>query len=223
MTENKSYICQGPTHRLSITMLEFYETIKKYIKIENVKTIVDAGTMDGTDAMFFKDKYPNSNVYAIEGLPENYNNYLINNNKITSINCVITNYDGTVTYYQKNINGIHGIYNRGDEYGTTVLNLPCYKLSTIMKNHNISDIDILKIDVEGATLDLLYSLEEKLNNVKIMHIETETYPFFKGQRLHNDVCEFLINNNFLLIDITFVEIIPNCYQSDSVWINKEIV
>ena len=57
-----------------------------------------------------------------------------------------------------------------------------------MKKYNIPNIDILKIDVEGATYDL-----------------------------------FLIKNNFILIDITFCEITPNNYQSDSVWINNNIL
>jgi FkbM family methyltransferase len=188
---NYSYICKGPTNRKSITMDDFYNTINAYIKKENVLTIVDAGSMDGGDAIYFKDKYSNANVYAIEGLPDNYKNYLVNNLKINAINCVIASYDGNIIYYIKNINGIHGIYDRGDAYGNKTLELPCYKLSTIMKNNNIKNIDVLKIDVEGATLDLLQSLEDNLNDIKIMHIETETYPFFKGQTLHNEVCEFL--------------------------------
>ena len=60
--------------------------------------------------------------------------------------------------------------------------MPCYKLSSIIKKYNINTIDILKIDVEGATLELLQSLENNLNDVKIMHIETESYPFFKNQK-----------------------------------------
>jgi len=92
-----------------------------------------------------------------------------------------------------------------------------------MKKYSITEIDVIKIDVEGATLDLLQSLEDNLKNIKIMHIETETYPFFSGQKLHEDVCNFLIDNNFVLIDITFVEIIPNKYQSDSVWVNKQFI
>ena len=146
---------------------------------------------------------------------------IIHNTQITPINAVIANYDGYIKYYQKDINGIHGIYNRGDEYGNTILTLPCYKMSTIMKKYNIPHIDILKIDVEGATYDLLLSLEDLLSNIKIMHIETETYPFFQGQTLHNEVCLFLKKNNFILLDITFAEIIPNNYQSDSVWINEK--
>ena len=216
------YHCFGQTDRISITMEDFYYICKKYLNDE-ISVIVDAGTMDGGDALYFKNKYNNASVYAIEGLPDNYTKYLIDLNQIIVINAVIASYDGNVTYHKKNINGIHGIYDRGEEYGTSTLNLPCYKLSTIMKDYKILNIDILKIDVEGATLDLLKGLDDNLNNIKIMHIETETYPFFKGQTLHNDVCVFLENNNFKLIDITFAEITPNNFQSDSVWINNKYI
>jgi FkbM family methyltransferase len=219
--ENNNFVCYGKTEKVSITMDDFYLQINKFIDSKEIKTIIDAGTMDGGDAIYFKNKYPYSNVYAIEGLPDNYNKYLINNKNIIGINAVIANYDGNIKYYQKNINGIHGIFNRGSEYGTLTLDLPCYKLSTIIKKYNINTIDILKIDVEGATLELLQSLENNLNDVKIMHIETETYPFFEGQKLHDEVCIFLQNNNFVLIDITFVEILPGKFQSDSIWINNK--
>ena len=96
-----SHICKGPTTRKSITMEDFYTIIKTYINDKNINTIMDAGSMDGGDAIYFKDKYPNANVYAIEGLPDNYNKFLINNLKIIAINCVISSYDGNIIYHIK--------------------------------------------------------------------------------------------------------------------------
>lgn len=51
--KDKSHICSGQTVKLSITMPDFYEIIKNYFNSENIKTIVDAGSLDGGDAMFF--------------------------------------------------------------------------------------------------------------------------------------------------------------------------
>jgi FkbM family methyltransferase len=202
-------------------MDDFITHIKQYIDISTISIIVDAGSLDGKDAILLGDAFQNTTIYAIEGLPDNYNTYIKNNPRIIGIQCVIASYDGKITYYQKDINGIHGIYNRGEQYGTRTLELDCYKMSTIMKQYNITKIDILKIDVEGATYDLLLSLEKHLEDIKILHIETETYPFFSGQTLHNKVCEYLIQHDFECLDITFVEIINNQYQSDSIWVNKK--
>jgi FkbM family methyltransferase len=209
------------SNRNSITMDDYIKLIKKYIDTSTISTIVDAGSMDGSDALLLKHAFSNSIAYAIEGLPNNYNNYIKDNTEIIGINCVIASYDGEITYYEKNINGIHGIYDRGSSYGTHTLTLPCCKFATIINKYNIPTIDILNIDVEGASYDLLLSLEQHIHEIKIMHIETETSPFFKGQILHTDVCKLLEQNNFECIDITFVEIIDNAFQSDSVWINKK--
>ena len=204
------------TNRTSIRMDDYIKLINKYIDTSTISTIVDAGSMDGSDTLKLKNAFPNSTAYSIEGLPDNYNTYLKDNTNIIGINCVIALYDGEITYYQKNINGIHGIYDRGSSYGTRTLTLPCFKLATIINNYNI-----LKIDVEGASYDLLLSLEQHIHEIKIMHIETETSPFFKGQTLHTDVCKLLEQNNFECIDIIFVEITDNAFQSDSVWVNKK--
>jgi len=208
-------------NRTSITMNDYIKLIKKYIDTSTISTIVDAGSMDGSDALLLKQAFSNSVAYAIEGLPNNYNNYIKDNTEIIGIECVIASYDGEITYYQKNINGIHGIYDRGSSYGTHTLTLPCFKFATIINKYNIPTIDILKIDVEGASYDLLLSLEQNIHDIKIMHIETETYPFFNGQTLHMDVCKLLEHNNFECVDIVFVEIEHNRFQSDSVWVNKK--
>ena len=165
------------TDRKSITMLDYIKLINSYINTLTISTIVDAGSMDGSDTLLLKNAFPTSTAYSIEGLPDNYTKYLKDNTEIIGINCVIASYDGEITYYQKNINGIHGIYDRGSNYGTCTLTLPCFKVASIMNKYKIHNIDILKIDVEGATYDLLLSLEHHLHDIKIMHIETETYPF----------------------------------------------
>ena len=207
--------------RVQINMVEFINHITKHVGPAGVRTIVDAGSLDGNDAEILQNAFPMSKSYAIEGLPDNFNKYIKNRNNITGINSVIAKYDGVCTFYEKNTNGIHGIYDRGSVYGTKTLTLPCYTMKTIMETNFIESIDVMKIDVEGATLDLLQSFTSaQLHSVKIMHIETETFPFFKGQSLHGEVCDFLESNAFICIDMTYVEITPGCYQSDSVWVNN---
>ena len=205
-----------------INMNRYLELIKDQLIIDDIKYIVEVGSLDGADSMFFKNHFPLSTVYTIEGLPENYNKYLKDNKDIQTFNIVISDYIGNVNYYVKNINGLHGIYNRGDNYGTETIQLPCITLDKFCEDNNIPQIDILKIDVEGATLDVLKGMGNILPNIKIMHIETETYPFFDGQSLHDDVEDYLIRENFNKIEMTKCEILKNKYQCDSVWVNQKI-
>jgi FkbM family methyltransferase len=208
--------------KIQINMESFMTLSKEYFHKDDIKNIMEIGSLDGVDSLLFKNHYPEANVFCIEGLPDNYNQYLKDLTNITPINAVIADYDGIIKYHYKNINGIHGILDRGQEYGSKVLELPCYTIKTICENYKINSIDIVKIDVEGATYEILNSMGDILKTIKIMHIETESYPFFKNQKLHDTVSDFLIEKGFTMIDMSSVNIAGGL-QHDSVWINKNFL
>jgi len=181
--------------------------------------IFEVGSMDGADAFYFKSVFPNSKVIAIEALPENC---LVMAGKpgIVVINTVINNYDGQTLFHRKNINGIHSIFDRGEEYGTDIAVIPCKRLDTLCKELDITAIDMIKIDVEGASMEILEGMGDLLSTIKIMHIETESHEFFAKQRLHADVVRTLSESGMEMIDITSGEIYSGCYQYDSVWVRR---
>lgn len=201
-------------------MKEFVSLAKKYLDASEIKNIVEIGSLNGEDSVYFKTQFPNANVFCIEGLPDNYNQYLKELTTVTPINAVIANYDGTIKYHKKNINGIHGILDRGEQYGTNTIELPCYTMKSICDRYKIDTMDFIKIDVEGATFEILESMGPLLESVKIMHIETESYEFFKGQKLHNTVSDYLTERGFTMVDKTDA-LIAGHHQHDSVWLNNK--
>jgi len=204
-----------------ITMPTFIEVVKKYFNDDEINTIIEVGAMDCKDSLYFKEIFSNANVYCIEGLPDNYQNYIKDLTTIKHYNTIITNFDGQINFHKKNINGIHSIFDRGTTYGNIILeNQKCLSLKTFCKNENINKIDLMKIDVEGATYEVLEGMGNLLHTIKIMHIETETYPFFIGQKLHDEVCDFLTRNNFTLIKLSEVFIVDKHKQHDSIWVNN---
>lgn len=205
--------------KIEITMPQFVKYAKDLFE-DQIQTIFEVGSLDGRDAKFFKESFPEAQVFAIEGLPENFNNYLKDSSSITVVNRVISNYDGEVKFHKKNINGLHSIFDRGGYYGTETVQLPCSRLDTLCKELKIESIDMLKIDVEGATYEVLEGMGNLLDNVKIMHIETEGFLFFRGQKLHGQVSNFLISKGFEMLELSAVEIIPYHFQHDSVWRKK---
>lgn len=92
-------------------------------------------------------------------------------------------------------------------------------MKTLCKDYNLEFIDVIKIDVEGATYEVLKGMGDLLSTIKIMHIETETIQYFQGQKLHQEVIELLEENNFSMIDSTSCSIGSGA-QCDSVWINN---
>ena len=60
--------------KININMNEFVELIKQFCP--NPKCIVEVGSLDAKDSLFFKDTFPDAKCFAIEGLPENYEDFM---------------------------------------------------------------------------------------------------------------------------------------------------
>lgn len=208
------------SNRNSITIPDFISLINNNFNKDQISVIFEVGALNAKDALLLKNEFPAANVFAIEGLVDNYNNYMKDLKVITPIQAIICDRDGTIDYHKKLINGIHGIFNRGDEYlGEIIKDVPCYTLKTLCKKYNLEFIDVIKIDVEGATYEVLKGMGDLLSTIKIMHIETETIQYFQGQKLHQEVIELLEENNFSMIDFTSCSI-GSGTQCDSVWIKN---
>lgn len=206
-----------------IPMIEFANAIKSVFKHDDIFNFIEIGCLDAKDSIFIKSQFRNCKPYAIEGLQDNYEKYLKKLPYIQTFNIIINEYDGVTNFHQKDINGLHSIFNRGYEYGENILvNKPCKTLKTFAIENNILFLDVLKIDVEGATFEVLKGAQEMLDTIKIMHIETEDADLFKGQKLHDKVVQF-IENKFKMIDISKVVIQTDRHQYDSIWINKKLI
>ena len=200
---------------VNIPVEEFSIMVEKY----KPTVIMEIGSLNGADSILFKTKFPDARVIAIEGLLENFEKFMKPLVNIEVYNVVINSYDGETTYHIKTTNGIHGIFDRGTGYGDKKIQVPCQRIDSFCKENNIQNIDIVKIDVEGATLEALRGFGDILNTVKCMHIETEDYEFFKGQKLNNEVHDFLRTKGFKQILCRGCEISQSKKQYDEVWEN----
>jgi FkbM family methyltransferase len=199
-----------------INMKEYVSIVREYFKDEDINMIVEVGSLNAQDALFFKDSFLHAHVVAIEGLKENYDKYMKDLQTIECVNGVATDYNGTTTFHVKTVNGIHSIFDRGAAYGTETREVDCFRLDSMF----LAPIDMMKIDVEGATYEVLEGMGDLLGQTKIMHIETESIQFFKGQKLHGAVAELLTNAGFSMVRQSQVRI-SGGYQYDSVWVNNE--
>lgn len=88
-----------------------------------------------------------------------------------------------------------------DEVHQTVQRIPA-KTTRLDDVPEISRIDYLKLDVQGAELDVLRGGERHLKNALFVQAELEFVPLYKGQALFSDVEPFLRERGFLLHTIT---------------------
>lgn len=136
------------------------------------------------------------------------------------LNCAIAPYDGEIefNFYQQgthsvlktNVEEISKKYIDGyswkiarkeDWIPKMTVNVPCKKLSTIIKELNIDEIPYLKIDTQGYDLEVIKSLEEYTNIVKYIECEVQTTDFevYINQSKKEDIIEYLSSRGFELI------------------------
>lgn len=203
-----------------ISMREFIDLADEHLTA-NPTIIMDLGCNSAKDSLYLAEMYPGAITYAIEGSPANWQNYkLAELIKVRTRLCAIGNYTGKTIYYHINDDGGRsGIYSSHLEEQR--FDVRIYTLANFCHAEGIKGIDILKIDVEGATLDVLEGAGYILETIKIMHIETEEQEYFPGQRLASEVREFLTKNGFDCI------LKRQCYhdvkQFDEVWLNRSLV
>ena len=203
------------------------EKYKKYFG-DTANTVIDVGTRDGDDAEFLRERLSAKNVYAIDANPlavadakSKYPNFNI-------FETAVSNYDGTTKFVQivsndKNHAGSSSIENYSffEEAQYNTIEVPVTRMDTLLDSLDIElPIDIIKVDIEGYTHELLEGLGEYIKNVKLFHLETETFYRHFQHKTNNHIINFMINSGFLLCDVQ--------YQwgegiQDQTWINPNYI
>ena len=222
-----------------ISTKEYCDIIKSYkIKINN---IFEIGSLHGDDANYMKNCLGADKVYIFEAHPihaENtknkypefvvVNNAVTNESKIFDFNAV-SSIQGNLgmsslrdkSEIMENINNNNGYYDN-EKYNK--IQVQGIRMDDWINENNIENIDVCKIDVEGCSYECLEGFGSKINIIKFIHIECEHIECWKDQKLYNDVKELLEKNNFKLLQLNICgpRWAPE-QQSDSIWINKNII
>lgn len=204
---------------IQIDMDMYFETLSKYIDRYQKINIFEIGSRDGKDARKLSSLYPNSTVYAFEASPLEYQNHIEENSNINWINLAIYDREEELEFNIKGyLSGVHSFRNKTNLGGTKIKVL-AKRMDNFCKENNIVSIDIVKLDVEGCSYEVLKSFGEFLPNVMAFHLETERVEYFENQILEDDVFK-LLEKDFIMVEKNTR---PDVHQSDSIWINKKLV
>jgi FkbM family methyltransferase len=206
----------------------------KYIDKSKINTIFELGSRDLVDA-FKLQNYYNSKVYAFECNPdcliECEKNLSNATDKIKSnvilINKAISLRDGDLTFYPFDLNKYNNMgassllkidfslrnaddpdYNK--ENPQKEISVKGVRLDTFLLENNISNIDMLCIDLQGYELNAIKSLGDKLKNVKYIITECSIESTYTGGARFKELHEYLTSFNFKYCSSNkFGEIFPN--------------
>lgn len=202
-------------------------TYKKYFG-ENAETIVEIGSRDGHDSFYLSKKMNSSRVYTFEANPYCYTVITTNYPEFNNIYGAVSNFSGqsefnVVQSNDWNAVGTSSLRDRNDSWYEGKSSKIIVDVST-MKDYILSyklpsELDIVKIDVEGCSFEVLEGFDYLLSTVKVFHIENETYAYWSGQKLADEVAELLESKGF------FKDYQENFGENsiDEVWVNGNIV
>lgn len=190
--------------------------------------VIDIGSRDGNDAQFLSDNLLSKNVYTFEANSKCH--LLIKNTypQFNNIYCAVSDYKGFAMFnrvYSKDwdVVGTSSLKDRTDSWyddKAEKVKVPVNRMDNLIFKHSIhTPMDLVKVDTEGCSFEVLVGFGENISDVKMFHIENETYQYWQDQKLAKDVSEFLSSKNFTMIDSKQF----GDYSVDEVWINGNLL
>lgn len=110
-----------------------------------------------------------------------------------------TEWGPTSSLYRPNFEGLDDFADLHDLY-TVAESVP---VETARLDDLIHErIDLIKLDVQGAELDVLRGAERLLGDVLVIHTEVEFFPMYESQPLFDDLFRFLLDREFEMFDFS---------------------
>lgn len=132
-------------------------------------TIIDGGANVGYTSIFYKDKYPNARIIAIEPFDENFQ--LLNENiKINNLNNIHTEkkalwFKDTTLFIDFNFRDSREHSIRTCEKQQRIgVKVDAISLVALIEKYKIETIEILKLDIEGSEKDI-FENDVNINDV----------------------------------------------------------
>ncbi len=141
-------------------MLVFHEVFGQQVYEMSLpyepRVILDLGSFTGLSPLFFTLRHPNAAVYCVEPDPENYTALCRNTAvfpAIHRINCAVAGTSAQRQFYLSDTQTCgHSLY-PGDGRARAVT-VTCATVNDLIARFELSAIDILKFDVEGAETEI---------------------------------------------------------------------
>jgi len=164
-----------------VDTLSFYYSYKEIFEQEIYRfhvdsaspLIIDGGSNVGTSILFFKKLYPHARIIGFEADPavykilqENIANFQLVD--VILYNCALWNSEGTMAFMSEGADGGR-IISRLSEFNTVAV-------KTVRLAEFLTEtVDFLKLDIEGAEVDVLTDSADSIDRVKNIFIEYHSF------------------------------------------------
>ena len=228
---------------------EFQEKFSRERLLQSIVTaekpvILDVGAHYGESVGYLKTLFPEALIYSFEPDPNSFNVLSASNiEDVSYFNMALSDTDGTASFYQNKISHTNSLFkvnlNSRDSIGiasATAINDTQYfggfnkeintltmRLDSFTAQHSIDQVDLLKIDVQGAECRVLTGGRGTLQNTKVVVVEIIFFDYYEHQTAFMDIEKILSPLGFQLFSISEISNNPMNGRTDwaeVVYLNK---
>ena len=187
----------------------------KVFKYINPKRAIDIGANVGNFTKHLQYRYPECKIVMVEANP-NCEQYLRLLSKPYEI-VALSDKEGYADLYVEKINPIAtgaSLYKENtDWYGEgkyETVTIPTKTLDSC-NYFNGQKIDFIKIDVQGAELDILKGGEQTIKNTDYVSLEVSLVEYNQGAPLISEIIDKMREYNFYMLDIIEYHSFPQLF------------
>lgn len=211
-------------------MEQYYETYVDYFKNQPT-SILEIGSRDGDHAEIIRAlaNIQPELVNLVEPHPINFRNMINKYPAAKSFNLAVSNNPGVIRFnaipdtYNIHIMGCSSSLEISKSHDPDYQKYPppnwikvlAVTGRTILELIDRWEIDLVKIDVEGLTYEVLKSFGPDIRLLKSLHLEVESFELWEGQHQYPEIQEYLKNWGF--VEMYYIPLWWNGRQGDSVW------
>jgi len=152
-----------------------------FVSSQEPEVIIDAGAHIGLAAIQFANKFPNAKIISIE--PEKNNFYLLEQNtkkysNIIALQAALWDKVGEIELLDTGFDSwgfMTANDSQHDKYNVPLLqkkhNVRSVTIESLFSEYNLSRIDILKMDIEGAEIEVFRNHSPWVNHVRSIIVE----------------------------------------------------
>ena len=158
-------------------------TLRVDYNLNEHSVVIDAGGFVGQWAYKINTKY-NSTVYVFEPVKELYDNIVVKFEQTPKVQVFNYGLLDKTQELQISVNGdSSSTYEQDHSEIETIL---CKEFNEVLKEHNITHIDLMKINIEGGEYDLLDHIIKKKLQSNIDNIQVQYHRFVPDCALRRD-------------------------------------
>jgi FkbM family methyltransferase len=181
---------------------------------------IDAGAHFGETIDMIRAVYPDANILSFEANPKCEE--AIRAKRVNYAICLLGSESGDVKSFYVDHNDPTStgcsIYREKSKHfeNADVINLDTYRLDDIMENY--PNYNFLKMDVQGAELDIMKGADNVLSKARWVYAEVSFVSFNEGAPLFDDINDYLRSKGYSIVDLCDPTYVDNkLLQGNFLW------